>query len=584
VLGSVEGASCTSRGVWDRIIGYDGAAVYLPSDVRVVATGPGAQNFRRVAFTSQQNRFLSLWSEAQAGFTAIKYRVGDTTGGLSPTYTIPSGGEWTPELEDDGYTENAVTLDAAGTFSIVSRGNPPAGISAGQLYFHRLDADGKPVGSMHALPAWGTRVRIALTSNTITGQLLAVFVDGNGHLRAITIGTVTPTTVTLRPSSTTIDLSQTLTLTATVSGGAAPHEVAFWRYDVTREKWFEAQAYGTSMTTTWTPTSSDVGTHVIQVWARSAGSTSSYEAWQSVTVAVDPPQALKVQLASSRTFPVAAGTPVTWTATTSGGSGPAEYQFWIYNAVTSAWTVGRAYSTTNAYTWVPSTAGTYVVQVWARTVGSTVSNEAWAGSGNLKVNAMAPLTVRSLTPSTSTATPGTVVTWTAQATGGMAPLEYQFWRYNQDLRTWTMVQPYGTSATYSWTPAATDGASYTVQVWMRSAGSTASQEAWLSANTVTVTNVTVKALTSSTATRKVGTPITWTASAAKTAGTLEYQFWIYSVTAGTWQLARTYNTSASFTWTPTTAGSYTVQVWVRTVGNGRSYEAWLNYGPFTINP
>jgi hypothetical protein len=231
------------------------------------------------------------------------------------------------------------------------------------------------------------------------------------------------------------------------------------------------------------------------------------------------------------------------------------------------------------------TAGNYVVQVWARTVGSTDSYEAWAGTDVLKVNPVAALTVRSLTSTTATAAPGTAVTWTAQATGGIGPLQYQFWRYNQDLGAWTIGQAYSTSATYSWTPTASDGGSYTIQVWVRSAGSTASYDAWLSSNTLTVTNnVVVTSINFSTTVRKVGTPITWTAAATRTAGTLEYQFWMYTAASGTWQIARPYGTSASFTWTPPAGGAYTLQVWARTVGNLRSYEAWLAFGPFIVTP
>jgi hypothetical protein len=177
------------------------------------------------------------------------------------------------------------------------------------------------------------------------------------------------------------------------------------------------------------------------------------------------------------------------------------------------------------------------------------------------------------------------VTWTAQATGGMGPLEYQFWRYNQVVGAWTMAQAYSTTATYSWTPGAADGGSYTIQVWVRSAGSIAPQEAWLSSSTLTVTNnVVLSSVTWSTTTRNVGTPITWTATASKIAGTLEYQFWIHTAATGTWQIARPYATSASFTWTPPAGGAYTLQVWVRTVGNPRAYEGWLGYGPFIVSP
>jgi len=585
VLGSREGASCAQAGVWTRIVGYYGTGVFAQSELRVVSGAPGPRNSLRIAYTNLQNRFLSLWSEPQGAVTTLAYRLADATGGLSAASAILSGGALTPESEDDSYTENAVALDAAGTFSIVSHANPAAGTTAGQLYLRRINGDGILVGSLHPLPASGIRTRVALTSNAVTRQLLAAYLDANSHIRALAIGSRVPTVVTANASRKTVSLAQSTTVTATATGGAAPYEFAFWRYDVARARWFAAQSYSTSSTVTWTPTSGDAGEHIIQVWARSIGSTGDAEAWQNVSVGVTPPEPLSVRLTVSPAFPISAGTSVALTATPSGGSGPAEYQFWIYNVGTGKWTVGAPYSPATTYNWTPPASGVYAVQVWARTIGSTASYEAWTRSDDLSVNAPAPVTVRSLTATATTVTPGTSVTWTAAATGGFGPLEYQFWKYNQDLGTWTIVQGYSTSAAFSWTPAASDGGSYSIQVWVRSAGSTSSYEAWLPSNTLVVTNsVAVSQITSNTALRKVNNPITYTASATRIAGTLEYQFWVYSVTTGTWQLARPYNTSSSFSWTPPAAGSYALQVWVRTVGNPRSYEAWLGTGPFTITP
>ena len=67
-------------------------------------------------------------------------------------------------------------------------------------------------------------------------------------------------------------------------------------------------------------------------------------------------------------------------------------------------------------------------------------------------------------------TVGTPMTWTATATGGVAPLQYQFWRYSGGA--WTMVQDYSSSNTYAWTPGAGDVGYNAIEVWVRSAGST----------------------------------------------------------------------------------------------------------------
>ena len=43
--------------------------------------------------------------------------------------------------------------------------------------------------------------------------------------------------------------------------------------------WTELRGYSTANTFTWTPTASDTGRHLIQVWIRSNGSTAAYEGW-----------------------------------------------------------------------------------------------------------------------------------------------------------------------------------------------------------------------------------------------------------------------------------------------------------------
>ena len=68
--------------------------------------------------------------------------------------------------------------------------------------------------------------------------------------------------------------------------------------------------------------------------------------------------------------------------------------------------------------------------------------------------------------------PGTSVTWTATASNNLGPVEYRFYLYKKTA--WVMVQDYGPSNTYTWTPTPSDsGTPYFLQVWARAVGSTA---------------------------------------------------------------------------------------------------------------
>ena len=113
---------------------------------------------------------------------------------------------------------------------------------------------------------------------------------------------------------------------------------------------------------------------------------------------------------------------------------------------------------------------------------------------------------------------GNAVTWTATASGGTAPLQYQFWRRSDASGTWTLVQDYSTTASYTWTPTITEVGAYNLQVWVRSAGSTASYEAFRSTPLFAITGgppAIISSITASPASQApVGTAITWTAIAA----------------------------------------------------------------------
>jgi hypothetical protein len=63
-----------------------------------------------------------------------------------------------------------------------------------------------------------------------------------------------------------------------------------------------------------------------------------------------------------------------FTANVTGGSGSYDYQFWVEEPGTG-WSIKQTYGNGNTYSWTPNTAGTYVVAVWARNIGSPANFE-----------------------------------------------------------------------------------------------------------------------------------------------------------------------------------------------------------------
>jgi hypothetical protein len=269
-----------------------------------------------------------------------------------------------------------------------------------------------------------------------------------------------------------------ITWTATATGGTGSLLYQFWRL---RQGvgWTLVQDYSAHNTFSWTPVDSDAGTFVLQVWVKSSASPAAFDAWSSTAgFEISPPGPVQItSLSSSVTMPAVVGTPITWRATATGGSPPVQFKFWLRDA-SGAWSVLRDYSLAANVTWLPTQPGDYVLQAWARSTGSTAAFEDWRGTETFTINPSAVPVVSSLTASVSF--PALVtrsMTWTAIAAGGTAPLQYQFWRSRQGSG-WTMTQDYSPSPTYIWTPAPGEEGAYELQVWVRSAGSSAAFEAW----------------------------------------------------------------------------------------------------------
>jgi hypothetical protein len=283
----------------------------------------------------------------------------------------------------------------------------------------------------------------------------------------------TPLTITSFSTPTTFPAATGTPIkwTARVQGGmAGPIQYQFWLYSTTKG-WRNVQPYGPSETLTWTPTSTDAGDYAVQVWVRSNGSTAAYEAYTGTSIFHIYSS---VQLTTSTLFPVAVGTTTTWTADVSDPSVNIEYEFWVYSATSAQWSLGQGYSTQKTFAWTSLVVGSYALQVWARPVGSTIAYGTYKSTGMLDV-VSTPAQMVSLTSNVALpAAAGTTVTWTAGATGGTAPLEYQFWRQNSG--TWVMVRDYSPLNSYAWITTAVDVGQHAIQARVRSIGSASAYE------------------------------------------------------------------------------------------------------------
>jgi len=198
------------------------------------------------------------------------------------------------------------------------------------------------------------------------------------------------------------------------------------------------------------------------------------------TVTSAPPSI--TSLVASPALPQPAGTAITWTATATGGVAPLQYAFYLYTAATNSWSLPQPFSTSNTWTWTPAQPGQYAVQVWVKNNGSTAAYDTWAGSGSFTIGT--PPTVTLTASPTPPQPAGTAITWTATATGGVAPLQYAFYLYTAATNSWSLRQPFSTSNTWTWTPA--QPGQYAVQVWVKNNGSTAAYDTWAGSGSFTI--------------------------------------------------------------------------------------------------
>ena len=180
-----------------------------------------------------------------------------------------------------------------------------------------------------------------------------------------------------------------------------------------------------------------------------------------------PPPLTVTSLTADQASPRPAGTLITFTATASNGVAPYQYQWWVYNGTT--WSVGQAWSPSNTFAWTPTAPGSYILQAWVRSNGSTADAPEAYRQATYTITAPPPLAVTNLAPDkASPQALGTSITFTATATNGVAPYQYKWWLFNGT--TWSIGQAWTTSNTFAWTPTAPG--SYTLQVWARNAGTT----------------------------------------------------------------------------------------------------------------
>jgi hypothetical protein len=134
--------------------------------------------------------------------------------------------------------------------------------------------------------------------------------------------------------------------------------------------------WSASNTYQWTPAATG-SNYRVSVWARSGGSTDVYEAVNEGYFTISVPTAARprvtaVHLSSDRVAPQPPNTAITFRAIPTGGVGPYQYQFQLYDG--SNW-IAYPWTASDQFTWTPSAAkSNYRIAVWVKSAGNAENN------------------------------------------------------------------------------------------------------------------------------------------------------------------------------------------------------------------
>ncbi|MEI7832934.1 MAG: SUMF1/EgtB/PvdO family nonheme iron enzyme [bacterium] len=340
--------------------------------------------------------------------------------------------------------------------------------------------------------------------------------------------------------------------------------------------WTTVQEYSSKNTCTWTPPEAHV--YTIVAYTRLKGTTIPYLLYRDQVITVKP-AVTDIRVTLSLASPTAVGTSVKLSVTPVNG-GTVEYRFRVKYQLpdtTYTWQTLQEYSVLSTCTWTPAEAHPYILYVYAREKGRSVTYTVFK---EIPYTVKTPVSWLQLAASCPSPTGvGTPVKLTATATGG-GTLEYKFYAlYNDALavQQTELIKEYSGSNVVTWSPK--QATTYTTVVAQaREKGKTDSYDQQSSIiNYVVVPAVTSLALaTLPPQISAVGIPTTLIATPTG-GGTLEYQFKAKYLSAPgvyAWLTLQEYGASNTCSWTPSVARSYSIIVYAREKGTTVAYKIY----------
>lgn len=343
-------------------------------------------------------------------------------------------------------------------------------------------------------------------------------------------------------------VGEEVNLSAKGSGGMGQLQYKF-SYEK-NGSWVRIQDYSTSSTAQWIP--QQAGDYTLTVFIKDANGTEVAKGIPFHVEAGQPPQVTGVSV--DKPSPQHAGNSMQISAQAQGGVGALRYKFSYEKD--GVWVRIQDYSSSKTATWTPEEPGNYQLVVF---VQDEQGIEIAKGIP-YQVTEAIPLEVTSFTADKEAPQyTGTSIRLTADAQGE-GELQYKF-LYRTDGQ-WEEIQGYSDKNTALWQPKS--AGRYSLVVFVKNKEGQEITK-FLTYEIKAKNPIVIQSLKADkTPPQLIDTDIRLTAAASGGEGQLEYRF-AYQKN-GEWKTLRDYSASSSMIWSPQTAGSYTLGVFVRDQG------------------
>jgi hypothetical protein len=384
--------------------------------------------------------------------------------------------------------------------STVSGGTSPHSY---QWYLNGAPVSGATSASWTFTPSSGSyNVYLNVTDN--------VGVRAKSNIASITVNTAL--SVSILPNSVTMDVGQSKQFTSTISGGTSPY---------TYQWYLNGAPVSGATSASWTFTPSSAGSYTVYLKVTDAVSMIV----TSNTVPVTVNGALSVSITPSSTT-IDVGQSQLFTSTVSGGTSPYTYQWYLNGAAVSG-------ATGSTWTFTPSSSGSYTVYV------NATDNVGFRAKSNVALVTVNPVLSVSVSPTSAVLDVGQSQLFTSTVSGGTSPYSYQWYLNGAPVSG-------ATNPTWTFTPSS--AGSYTVYVKVTD---NVGLQATSSTVPVTVNGVLSVTISPTSVTLDVGQSKQFTSTVSGGTSPYTYQWYLNGAPVSG-------ATSASWTFTPSSAGSSTV--------------------------